>query len=223
MNKQNHSEIETKKIMDLLERRTKEVEIIKQISGQINKSLNLSVIASTMLSLMDEYFGFKHSMILLVSEDKKYLNVLETYGYENKGIGAKVNFGIGVIGIVAQKKKLMRMANLGMQRSYMQAIRKQVSVSDNKKLQDEVELPGLKNAESQVAIPMLIDDELVGVFSVESVKLNIFDKDDEILIGILANQTANALQNARLYQLEQKRLSELNNAHLQLENLNLNL
>ena len=91
-----------------------------------------------MLSLMDEYFGFKHSMILLVSEDKKYLNVLKTYGYENKGIGAKVNFGIGVIGIVAQKKKLMRMANLGMQRSYMQAIRKQVSVSDNKKLQDEV-------------------------------------------------------------------------------------
>ena len=84
MNKQNHSEIETKKIMDLLERRTKEVEIIKQISGQINKSLNLSVIASTMLSLMDEYFGFKHSMILLVSEDKKSLNVLETYGYENK-------------------------------------------------------------------------------------------------------------------------------------------
>ena len=141
MNKQNHSEIETKKIMDLLERRTKEVEIIKQISGQINKSLNLSVIASTMLSLMDEYFGFKHSMILLVSEDKKHLNVLETYGYENKGIGAKVNFGIGVIGIVAQKKKLMRMANLGMQRSYMQAIRKQVSISDNKKLQDEVELP----------------------------------------------------------------------------------
>ena len=83
MNKQNKSEIETKKISDLLERRTKEVEIIKQISSQINKSLNLSVIASTMLSLMDEYFDFKHSMILLVSEDKKYLNVLETYGYEN--------------------------------------------------------------------------------------------------------------------------------------------
>ena len=35
MNKQNHSEIETKKIMDLLGRRTKEVEIIKQISGKL--------------------------------------------------------------------------------------------------------------------------------------------------------------------------------------------
>ena len=154
-----------------------------------------------MLSLMDEFFGFKHSMILLVSENKKHLNVLETYGYKKKGIGAEVEFGVGVIGIVAEKKKLMRMANLGMQRSYMQAILEQVKITDKNKLQDKVELPGLKNAESQVAIPMLIDNELVGVFSVESEKMNIFDKSDEILIGILANQTASALENARLYQL----------------------
>ena len=105
----------------------------------------------------------------------------------------------------------------------MQAVREQVKITNNTQLQDEVELPGLKNAESQVAIPMLIDDELVGVFSVESEEMNIFDKSDEILIGILANQTASALQNARLYQLEQKRLKELNDAHQELENLNINL
>ena len=115
------------------------------------------------------------------------------------------------------------MANLGMQRSYMQAIREQVQITNKNKLQDKVELPGLKNAESQVAIPMLIDNELVGVFSVESEKMNIFDKSDEILIGILANQTASALENARLYQLEQKRLKELNKAHQELESLNINL
>ena len=155
--------------------------------------------------------------IYIVSENKKNLKVLETYGYKNKGVGAKVEFGVGVIGIVAEKKKLMRMANLGMQRSYMQAIREQVQITNKNKLQDKVELPGLKNAESQVAIPMLIDNELVGVFSVESEKMNIFDKSDEILIGILANQTASALENARLYQLEQKRLKELNKAHQELE------
>ena len=53
--------------------------------------------------------------------------------------------------------------------------------------------------------------------------MNVFDKSDENLIAILANQTANALQNARLYQLEQKRLKELNDAHQELENLNSNL
>ena len=165
-NPQSKNELE--KVKKLLERRSKEIEIIKQISNQINKSLNLNSIARDMLKLMNEFFGFNHSMILLVSQDKKYLNVLETYGYKNKGVGAKVKFGVGVIGIVAEKKRLMRMANLGMQRSYMQAVREQVKITNNTQLQDEVELPGLKNAESQVAIPMLIDDELVGVFSVES-------------------------------------------------------
>ena len=223
MDKNSEFKNELEKVKILLERRTNEVEIIKQISNQINKSLNLNSIAHTMLNLMNEFFGFKHSMILLVSQDKKYLNVLETFGYKNKGIGARVKFGVGVIGIVAEKKRLMRMANLGMQRSYMQAVREQVKITNKNQLQDEVELPGLKNAESQVAIPMLIDDELVGVFSVESEEMNIFDKSDENLIGILANQTANALQNARLYQLEQKRLKELNDAHQELENLNINL
>ena len=223
MDNNSQSKNELEKVKSLLERRSKEIEIIKQISNQINKSLNLNSIACDMLKLMNEFFGFKHSMILLVSQDKKYLNVLETYGYKNKGVGAKVKFGVGVIGIVAEKKRLMRMANLGMQRSYMQAVREQVKITNNTQLQDEVELPGLKNAESQVAIPMLIDDELVGVFSVESEEMNIFDKSDEILIGILANQTASALQNARLYQLEQKRLKELNDAHQELENLNINL
>ena len=209
MDKISQSKNELENIKILLDRKSKEIEIIKQISNQINKSLDLNLIASSMLSLMDEFFGFKHSMILLVSENKKHLNVLETYGYKKKGIGAKVEFGVGVIGIVAEKKKRMRMANLGMQRSYMQAIREQVQITNKNKLQNKVELPGLKNSESQVAIPMLIDNELVGVFSVESEKMNIFDKSDEILIGILANQTASALENARLYQLEQKRLKEL--------------
>ena len=98
---------------------------------------------------------------------------------------------------------MMRMANLGMQRSYMNAIKNQINPKE-KNLSDEVELPGLKNVESQVAIPMLFNDELIGVLSVESEKVNIFNNSDELLIGILANQTANALQNAKLYQLDKK-------------------
>ena len=70
---------------------------------------------------------------------------------------------------------------------------------------------------------MLFNDELIGVLSVESEKVNIFNNSDELLIGILANQTANALQNAKLYQLEQKRKIELNKAYSELEMLNTTL
>ena len=90
MDKNSEFKNELEKVKNLLERRSIEVEIIKQISNQINKSLNLNSIARAMLNLMNEFFGFKHSMILLVSQDKKHLNVLETFGYKNKGLGARV-------------------------------------------------------------------------------------------------------------------------------------
>ena len=193
-----------------LERKTKEVEIIQQVSSKINTTLDLENIAKAMLGLMDEFFGFQYAMILLLGEEESTLSVLATHGYEEQGVGAKVKVGMGVIGMVAKRRKLMRMANLGAQRAYMQAVRQQVTQITDTELQDEVPLPGLADVESQVAIPMMLEEELVGVFSVESRGVNIFDKADELLIGILANQAAIALQHARLYQREQQRIAELN-------------
>ena len=48
----------------LLERKKREIELIKEVSGQINKTLDINSIAQTMLELMDKHFGFEHSMIL---------------------------------------------------------------------------------------------------------------------------------------------------------------
>ena len=212
-----------KTLAEQLERRNKEIEIIERVASQISKTLNLDAIAKTMLISMEEYFDFKHSMILLLDGSESTLKVIATHGYKEEGIGAEVKIGVGVIGMVAKKKKLMRMANLGAQMQYMQAIKQQIQPSEDTVIADEISLPGLKNAESQVAIPMLMEDELIGVFSVESDKVNIFDKSDELIIKILANQTANALQNAKLYQLEQQRLQDLDKAHAELADLNTNL
>ena len=214
---------DAKTLTEQLERRNKEIEIIERVASQISKTLDLDAIAKTMLISMEEYFGFKHSMILLLDSSESALKVIATHGYKEEGIGAQVKIGVGVIGMVAKKKKLMRMANLGAQKQYMQAIKQQIQPSENTVVADEISLPGLKNAESQVAIPMLMEDELIGVFSVESDQVNIFDKSDELIIKILANQTANALQNAKLYQLEQERLLELDKAHAELADLNTNL
>ena len=207
----------------LLERRNNEINIIEKVASKINKSLDMDAIANTMLESMHEYFDFEHSMILLVDQNESSLKVIATYGYDDQGIGAEVKIGVGVIGMVAKKKKLMRMANMGAQKQYINAIKEQVQPVNKGKPLDEIVLPGLQNAESQVAIPMLIENELIGVFSVESDRVNIFDKSDELIIKILANRTASALQNAKLYNLEQQRLRELDRAHAELADLNLNL
>ena len=206
-----------------LDRRNKEIEIIEKVASQINKTLDLDAIAKTMLISMDNYFDFKHSMILLLDQSEGVLKVIATHGYENDGIGAEVAIGVGVIGVVAKKKKLMRMANIGSQRRYMESIKRQIESNDKLPSDKDINLPGLPNTESQVAIPMLVEDELIGVFAVESDQINIFDKSDEMIIRILANQTASALQNAKLYTLEQQRLKELDKAHAELAELNSNL
>ena len=73
--------VENNEQESLLERKIREVELIKEVSTQVNKTLDITLIANTMLGLMDEHFGFKHSMILILDDSKEHLNVLATYGY----------------------------------------------------------------------------------------------------------------------------------------------
>ena len=138
-------------VIEQLERRNKEIEIIERVASQISKTLNLDAIAKTMLVSMEEYFNFKHSMILLLDNTESVLKVIATHGYKDEGIGAEVNIGVGVIGMVAKKKKLMRMANLGAQKQYMQAIKQQIKPSKDAAVDEGFLVLNLDVRETQTA------------------------------------------------------------------------
>ena len=53
-------------------------------------------------------------------------------------------------------------------------------------LVQQVELPGLDGVQSQIGIPLVIKDRLVGVFGVESAEPNAFDALDELLLAGVA-------------------------------------
>ena len=72
-------------------------------------------------------------------------------------------------------------------------------------LGETIPVPGLPHAESQIAIPLLIRDDLIGVFSIESPVRRSFGEHERDLVSIIANQIASAIHNARLY--EQRRLA----------------
>lgn len=65
-------------------------------------------------------------------------------------------------------------------------------------------LPGLADAQSQLAMPLLVKDALVGVLAVESRTPNAFNDLDEVLLRIVGNQAATAIDNARSYQMVEK-------------------
>ncbi len=195
--------VDNQKLIDQLNadlnRKAQEVQIFQEISTEINNTLDLDSILNKMLSLLDKTFEFKHSMILLSDETGEKLFVAASHGYKSDGIGAEVKMGEGIIGVVAKRKKLMRMGNIGVQRAYLNTVKDQM-LAAGQEMKANLKLPGLENVESQVAIPLLLDNNLVGVLAVESEKTNVFDSRDELIITILANQAASAIEKARAHQ-----------------------
>jgi adenylate cyclase len=176
------------------------------IAAKINASFDLNYTLHTLLQHLDTFFGFKHSMVLLAGSGDSFLTVFASHGYIEAGSGAKVRIGKGIIGIVAQRKKMLNVPNIASRLAYMNPGR---SSSDTAEQEITIKLPGLQNPKSQVAFPLLIQDELVGVLAVESEKPRIYNADDEEIMTIIAEQAAMAIQKARSYEAEQARHKQI--------------
>ena len=191
---------------DRLSRKTREIQIIQSISSEISSTLDIDRIHEIVLGSMDEVFGFHHSMVLLADESGGELRVTASRGFAQTGVGASVRVGTGVIGMVAKKRRMMRLGNLRTQRRYAGVVRESV-VAAGGAVGDQVPMPGLPDVGSQIAIPLMVKDRLVGVFAVESPEDNAFDALDEVILKIVANQVASAIDHANAYT-HQARLTE---------------
>src|SRR5262245_329284 len=135
-----------------LERRTREVGVLERFAVALGGTLEVDDLLHTILASMDTEFGFAHAMVLLHDDQTDVLTVAASRGYPDSGVGAVVKMGDGLIGVVAKRRKLMRMGALTQQRSYAAAIRDQMGRQTDIA---EVPLPGLDRAQSIVAIPLL--------------------------------------------------------------------
>jgi DNA-binding NtrC family response regulator len=194
------------------------IHVLQRVATEINATLELGEIYEIALRTFDDLFEFHHAVILLVEPGGDTLRVVASRGYENQAIGGRVRLGVGAIGIVAQKRRILQLSNLGQQRAYASAQRRQMMKEGRgEEIGETVPVPGLPNAESQIAIPLLIRDELVGVFSIESPLPRAFDEHDRSLVTIVANQIASAIRNAQLYDDRRRAAAELQAANLSLE------
>jgi class 3 adenylate cyclase len=187
-----------------LARASNEVRIIQQISREITSTLDLDEVLQIVLGAMDRVLGFEHSMILLEDGAGSRLRLAASRGYDPSGVGAEVAFGEGVIGVVASRRKMMRIGNIGASVAYLRSVRARLEAAGEASGAETVTLPGLPAAQSQLALPLLVKDRLVGVLVVESARAGAFDELDEIILGIVGNQAATAIDNARTYRMVER-------------------
>jgi putative methionine-R-sulfoxide reductase with GAF domain len=110
-------------------------------------------------------------------------------GYGESGVGAEVSLGEGVIGTVARERRLIRLTNLEADLRYGRTIRREASAGE-RALEAEIPLPGLKDGQSMLAIPLTIGDRLVGVIAAEDRDPMRFSEWHEAYLEIIANQIA---------------------------------
>ena len=191
----------TDSLQEKLARRTRELQVLQRASEDLSTSLDLAEIYASALRTMRELFEFHHSIILLAEAGGEVLRVVASRGYEDQAVGGLVKVGDGVIGLVAQRRKALYVGNLGQQRAYAAAQRRRmVEEGRGQELGGALPVPGLASPESHFAIPLLVRDELIGVFSIESPVQRTFSPYERDLVSIVANQIAVAIHNARLFE-----------------------
>jgi adenylate cyclase len=216
--------VDNQKIVDRLNaelaRKTNEVRIIQQISSEISSTLDLDRILAISLDAMETVLGFRHSMILVAGGAESVLTVAASRGYDGGRTGAEIPLGQGVLGVAARRRRIVRMGNVATQRAYLAGVRARTQAAGQATLEPVVEMPGLADAQSQLAIPLIVKDRLVGVLGVESATANAFDELDEMLLSIVGNQVATGIDNARMHLNAIERSRQLDAVNAELSRLN---
>jgi adenylate cyclase len=167
---------------------------LQELSKRINTADCLDKLFESILSGIKEYFGFSHSMILLATDKPRTLVTIASRGYPQGGVGAEVQFGDGIIGVVAEAQQPIRISGLmrGMLHAYAAKTRAE---EVGWRPQESVKLPGLENPASQLGVPLVVGGELIGVLCIESETPYRFHEDDKTTIGLLGSYLALAIQN----------------------------
>jgi phosphoserine phosphatase RsbU/P len=77
--------------------------------------------------------------------------------------------------------------------------RRSVRVADVRQDPRYIEMPNAENVRSEMVIPLLLQERLVGVLDLESVKEGAFTEENQRMADILSSYVAIALENSRLY------------------------
>jgi hypothetical protein len=168
-----------------------EFRTLSLVSARVNRARDLESLYKDVLDALDEVFRFRHSIVFLADEKTRTLTAIASHGYGASGIGAEVAMGEGLVGYVAAKRVPIRLSGMDQLLRYGRAVRGRVEVvGDVSGLSAQVPLPGLPDAESQLALPLVVEDRLLGVLAIESRDPLACAEWHEAFLSVLANQIA---------------------------------
>ncbi len=140
------------------------------------------------LEVLEMQLEIHHSMVLMLDAAGK-LYTVASRGYDASGIGSEIPLGHGVIGVAARELAPIRIGHMTAEYAYGRAIRESAEQGGMAgMLETEIPLPGLPASRSQLAVPIVALERLLGVLFVESDRDLRFSYDDEDALVTVAGQ-----------------------------------
>lgn len=188
----------------LSETRAQEMKSISEISRAISSEQKLEILLPLVTRLVSESFGFYHVGIFFVDETNNFAHLQAANsegGQRMLARGHRLELGKGLVGTVAQSGKPRIALDVGFDAVFFNN-------------------PDLPKTRSEMALPLNVRRKTIGVLDVQSTISGAFTELDADTLGILADQVAIAIDNARLFTKTQQALNEvqaLYNQYLQKE------
>lgn len=164
--------------------------ILYEASQAVLSTFDLSEVLNRILQIVHDHFRLENGSIMLVDDESGSELYIQTMfgGHPESARHTRIPFGTGLTGTAAQ-------------------LRKPIYVPDVTK--DPRYVVGVESTRSELAIPLMVQDKVVGVLDCQSDELDHFDEETFELLTLFAAQASIGLQNAKLYSIIKKRAAQL--------------
>jgi GAF domain-containing protein/HAMP domain-containing protein len=176
-----------------LEHRSAQLQAAAEVGRATAIIRNLGELLPQVTRLVSERFGFYHVGIFLLDENHEYavLRAANSEGGQRMlERGHKLLVGQqGIVGFVSHQQQPRIALNVGEDAVYFSN-------------------PDLPQTQSEMALPLIVGEELLGVLDVQSIEPAAFTEQDVATLQVLADQVAIAIHSARLLQQLEQVLEE---------------
>lgn len=182
--------VDSARLYSDLSRRAKQLTLVSEVSKSVTSTLDLSQIMRDAANLIHDKFGYPYVSLFTVHPNRRVITYEAGSGKRSKpleGHSISLDNAVGIMPWVARNGE---------------------TVLANDVTKDERYVPSPlppKNTQSELCVPLIFNERVVGLLDIQSDKLNAFTEDDRIMFEAVADTMAAAIRNADLYRSEQWR------------------
>jgi GAF domain-containing protein/HAMP domain-containing protein len=179
-----------------LERRSRQIQVAAEVARDATANRELKALLDHTVNLLQDRFEFTHAAVYLLNAKRTLAVLFSAGGLSPDLIEAGISVRVGEQGAVG-----------------LAASSGQPRIWQEENTQTRMLKPYLPEIRSELALPLKLENQVIGVLLVASSAANAFDEEDITVLQIVADQTAAAVNNARLFTEAEESLQQLQNLY----------